>query len=204
MKIGKIAWILILFSIFFIALTGNEARAAFWNDCSCDTKRDSEGNKSCVPEKNNCPDGKEPTCQYNLDGGCNRKITQGANCVCLAPGEDVSAGVYEGYDEFCVQQGFGPQTNDPRIRTALGCVPVKMSSFVTWLLPYFFGIAGGVSFLIMVSSFLSIAMSSGDPKAVAEAREKITSAITGLLVSVFAIFLLRLIAVDILQIPGFN
>jgi hypothetical protein len=49
-----------------------------------------------------------------------------------------------------------------------------------------------------------IATSSGDEKKVQGAKETITSAITGLLVSIFALFILRLIVVNILHIPGIN
>jgi len=92
----------------------------------------------------------------------------------------------------------------PGVSTALGCVPVQTSDFVTWLLPPLFGIAGGISFLLMVYGFIQITLSSGDPKAIQGAQETITSAITGLLLCIFALFILRLIAVDILQIPGIN
>lgn len=89
------------------------------------------------------------------------------------------------------------------INTALGCVPVDIKTFIsTWLLPNIFGIAGGIAFLLMVYGFILIATSSGDEKKVAGAKETITSAITGLLVCIFAVFILRLIAVNILQIPG--
>ncbi len=92
--------------------------------------------------------------------------------------------------------------DNPKVNTALGCIPVKADKFVEWLLPYVFGIAGGIAFLIMVGGFIRMATSKGDPKAVQAAREMIGSAVTGLLVSVFALFILRLIAVDILHIPG--
>lgn len=101
--------------------------------------------------------------------------------------------------------GCNPAGSDnPQINTALGCIPVKIEDFVTWLLPYLFGIVGGISFLLMVYGFILLSTSKGDPKVVQGARETISSAITGLLVSIFALFLLRLIAVDILQIPGIN
>jgi len=67
-----------------------------------------------------------------------------------------------------------------------------------------FGISGGIAFLLMVYGFILLTTSSGDPKKVAGAQETITSAITGLLLSIFALFLLRLIAVGILKIPGIN
>lgn len=105
-------------------------------------------------------------------------------------------------DVFC--PGHGGGSADPQINTALGCVPVQTTAFVGWLLPYLFGIAGGVAFLKMVGGFISIATSSGDAKAVAGAQEEITAAIVGLLVAVFALFILRLITLKILVIPGIN
>ncbi len=104
---------------------------------------------------------------------------------------------------FCDSTGHGANSGDPRVNTALGCIPVGTTGqFMEWLLPYVFGITGGIAFLLMVKGFIDITMSSGDPKKVAEASSGITAALSGLLISIFAIFLLRLIAVDILQIPG--
>lgn len=90
------------------------------------------------------------------------------------------------------------------VNTALGCVPTTVESFIPWLLKYLFGIAGGIAFLLMVYGFILVATSGGDEKKVAGAKETITSAIIGLLVCIFAIFILRLVAVNILHIPGIN
>lgn len=90
------------------------------------------------------------------------------------------------------------------VDTALGCIPVKMDKFIAWLLPVLFSISGAIAFLLMVYGFILITTSQGDPKAVQGARETITSAITGLLISIFAIFILRLITLDILKIPGIS
>lgn len=109
-------------------------------------------------------------------------------------------GVRAAGDVLCTPAGGG----GPGVNTALGCIPVQMGSLMQWLLPTLFGIAGGVSFLLMVYGFILITTSKGDPKAVQGAQETISSALTGLIVSIFALFLLRLIAVDILKIPGIN
>jgi len=93
---------------------------------------------------------------------------------------------------------------DGGINTAIGCVPMEMSEFIRWLLSWLFGVAGGIAFVLMVFGFIMLGTSQGDEKKVAGAKETITSAITGLLVSIFAVFILRLIAVNILQIPGLN
>jgi hypothetical protein len=92
----------------------------------------------------------------------------------------------------------------PTVNTAFGCVPVKIDAFVGWLLPKMFGVSGGIAFLLMVYGFILLTTSAGDPKKVAGAQETITSAIQRLLLSIFALFLLRMIAVKILVIPGIN
>ena len=101
-------------------------------------------------------------------------------------------------------KAFCQTGNDPKVDTAFGCVPVKIDAFVAWLLPYMFGVSGGIAFLLMVYGFILLTSSGGDPKKVAGAQETITSAISGLLLSIFALFLLRIIAVGILKIPGIN
>ena len=88
------------------------------------------------------------------------------------------------------------------VETALGCVPYTTEGFVSWLLQILFGISGGIAFLLMIYGFILMATSSGDEKKVQGAKETITSATTGLLVSIFALFIFRLIAVNILRIPG--
>lgn len=102
-------------------------------------------------------------------------------------------------DTFCPQSTRGPEIN-----TALGCVPVDMNQFIMWLLPVLFGISGGIAFLLMVYGFILVTLSKGDPKKVQGAKETITSAITGLLLSIFSIFILRLIVTGILKLPGVN
>lgn len=93
--------------------------------------------------------------------------------------------------------------NGEGIKTALGCIPIGAEGFTGWLIQLIFGISGGIAFILMVYGFILVATSSGDEKKVLGAKETISSAIVGLLVSISALFLYRLIAVNILQIPGF-
>lgn len=105
---------------------------------------------------------------------------------------------------FCEKSGHGASSADPQVDTALGCIPVKVDDFVVWLLPFLFGIAGGISFLLMAYGFILMTTSGGEPKAIQGAQETITSAIMGLLTSIFALFIIRLIGVGILKIPGLS
>jgi Co/Zn/Cd efflux system component len=66
------------------------------------------------------------------------------------------------------------------------------------------GIAGGIAFLLMIFAGFQIITSTGDPEKLNRGKEILTSAIIGLVVIVFSVFLLKLIGVDILQLPGFE
>lgn len=84
------------------------------------------------------------------------------------------------------------------IQTSLGNIETNPTGLANSLLRIALGIAGGVAFLLIVYGGFRLAFSQGDPKAVQEAREVITSAIVGLLLVIFSTFILRLIGIDIL------
>jgi hypothetical protein len=86
--------------------------------------------------------------------------------------------------------------------TALGCIPTDPLELAKWALPYFFGLGGLAAFGLIVFSGLQLMTSSGDPHKVQAAKETITSALTGLIFIILSLFLLRLIGVDILGLPG--
>lgn len=134
-----------------------------------------------------CNEGEVTITDYGMDCSCT--VTGGSEGLLFS-----SLNEGDIYDPLC--------DSGTEINTALGCVPVEMSDFIPWLLSWVFGVAGGIAFLLMSYGFILIATSSGDEKKLQGAKETITSAIIGLLVCVFAIFILRLIAIDILQIPG--
>jgi len=65
-------------------------------------------------------------------------------------------------------------------------------------------ISGVVALIFIIVSGYRFMLSQGNPEAVQEARESLTSAIVGLLFIIFALVILQLITVNILHIPGFN
>jgi len=102
---------------------------------------------------------------------------------------------------FCENNGVIDKDN-PKVKTAIGCLPVTINGFIGWIIPNLFGIIGGIAFLIMIYGFIMMSASDGDPKKAAAAKETITAAITGLILSIFAIFLVRLIMLYVLRLPG--
>ncbi len=96
-----------------------------------------------------------------------------------------------------------PLTPQGCLDTALGCVPITddtgyLAFFVSWAI----GIAGGIAFLLLVFAGFQIMTSTGNPDRLKAAKELMTSAIMGLLMLIFSVFILRVIGVDILGIPG--
>ncbi len=143
-------------------------------------------------------------CTNNTDGRT-QCGTDGNTVGCMKPDDTT------GVDQSIVTTTITISTDtgfmcdsDTGVWTAFGCIPITASGLANKLLPILFGIAGGISFLRMVLGFIMMATSSGDEKKFIEAKSVISSAIIGLLVSIFAIFLFRLIFVNILQIPGLS
>jgi len=90
------------------------------------------------------------------------------------------------------------------IATAIGCVDISSGNFVKNFLTIGIGMAGGIAFLLILFGGLQIMTSAGNPEKLNEGKELVSSAITGLLLIIFSVFILRLISVDILGIPGFS
>lgn len=84
------------------------------------------------------------------------------------------------------------------INTALGSVPTDPAPLAAWVLSKAVGMAGGVAFLLMLYGSFLFLISAGDQNKLQEATDVIMSAIAGLLMILFSIFLLNLIGVQIL------
>jgi len=79
-------------------------------------------------------------------------------------------------------------------------LPLQINKIVN----YSMGIGGIIAFLLIVFGGFQIILSAGNPDRVKAGKEMITSAIAGLLLIIFAVFILRLIGYDILRIPEFE
>lgn len=93
--------------------------------------------------------------------------------------------------------------------TAFGCIDTKQPTagsqgFISTLITFGAGLAGGIAFLLVIFGGFQIITSAGNPERLNAGRELITSAIAGLLLIIFSIFLLKVIGVDILGIPDFE
>ncbi|HEX6977126.1 MAG TPA: pilin [Patescibacteria group bacterium] len=92
-------------------------------------------------------------------------------------------------------------TDGEGINTAIGCIPFGDSTkLISFFLGWGMGIAGGIAFLLILFAGFQIMTSRGDPNRLKAGQELLTSAIAGLILLIFSIFILRVIGVDILQI----
>lgn len=90
------------------------------------------------------------------------------------------------------------------IETALGCFPTDPAEIVQWILKYSIMMAGGIGFMLMLFASFKIMTSSGDPEKLKDGQKMLGSVIMGLIIIVFAVFILRFIGVTVLKIPGWS
>ncbi|MCX6703872.1 MAG: pilin, partial [Candidatus Woesebacteria bacterium] len=92
------------------------------------------------------------------------------------------------------------------INTAIGCIHVlgTPEQFLGDILRWAVGIGGGIAFLLIIYAGFMIMTSSGNPERLKAGQELLTSAISGLILLVFSIFILKFIGVDILGLCKFG
>jgi len=89
-----------------------------------------------------------------------------------------------------------------QIMTAIGPIDTSPEGFIGSIFKIILSLSGFAAVIIIIYSGYRLITSQGDKEKIQGARETITSAILGLLFIIFSIFILELIGVDILQIPG--
>jgi hypothetical protein len=91
------------------------------------------------------------------------------------------------------------------IDTAIGCIPIgDPNAFLGFILKWAVGVGGGIAFLLVVYASFMIMTSSGDPERLKAGQELLTSALSGLILLIFSIFILRFIGIDILGLDRFG
>jgi len=90
------------------------------------------------------------------------------------------------------------------IDTALGCIPYETKGFTSALLTFLAGTAGAISLVIMLIATIQIMTGGDNSEQVKKGKELFTGAVTGLLFIIFSVTLLKIVAGDIIQLPGFK
>ena len=90
------------------------------------------------------------------------------------------------------------------IITDLGCIPNTPAGFVQKFYDVGLGAIGGVGVLGMVYGCYLIITSQGNSNQVQKGKRYLTSSVLGILLVIFAVFFIKVVAVDMLHIPGFS
>lgn len=150
-------------------------------------------------EQDNCS-GQCSTCQY-----CRNNATPIPPYPSLAPLCEQLPGEFFVDCRNCINSPDDSPPGKGGIWTAIGCLQPDLGSFISeQLLGVGVGIAGGIAFLYFLYGAFLFLTSRGNPEQIAMGREIIMSSLLGLALIIFSVFLLRVISVDILKIPGFS
>lgn len=91
------------------------------------------------------------------------------------------------------------------IWTGMGCLPLDIKTLINgFILTTGIGLGGGFALLCIIYAAFMMQSSQGNPEKLKKAQEMITSCIMGLMLIIFSVFIMRLIGVNILRIPGFQ
>jgi len=161
--------------------------------CQLPTENQGTTGDTCTPTGNECQEGYR--CFYS---------SFGYTCIPSTSNETPR-------DETTVTQtdssGLlgGGDCSDTEINTAIGCIPINdTDELIGFILRWAIGVGGGIAFLLIVLAGFQIMTSSGNPDRLKAGQELMTSAIAGLILLIFSVFILKIIGVDILGLPGFG
>ena len=92
------------------------------------------------------------------------------------------------------------------IQTAIGCINVlgSQEEFLGDILKWSVGVGGGIAFLLILYAGFMVMSSAGNPERLKAGQELLTSAISGLILLIFSIFILKFIGIDILGLGAFG
>jgi hypothetical protein len=123
----------------------------------------------------------------------------------IKPHPDHGLPFFSSISSSCQSEFYISGNDDPAgdgVSTVFGCIPIQVKKIIVWLLKYLIPPAGGIAFLIILIGVFTHMTSTGNPEKIAKGQQIITSAVMGLLFIIFGIFLLHLIGVQIIRIPG--
>jgi len=135
------------------------------------------------------------------------------NCRCVdtAPTPGAINQLYKYCDNLTDKKSGGEKdvcygcVKNGGVWTGIGCVQGDAKRFISeTVLGLGIGLAGGISLLCIIYAAFMMQTSQANPEKLKKAQELLTSCIMGLMLIIFSVFILRLIGVNILKIPGFS
>lgn len=134
------------------------------------------------------------------------------NCQCVFDALAPLPGSLQSLNKFCENQTKAVDKSNCTgciegggVWTGIGCVQGSIDQFIgQTIFGWGIGFAGGFSLLCIIYAAFMMQSSQGNPEKLKKAQEMITSCIMGLMLIIFSAFILKLIGVNILKIPGFQ
>ncbi len=134
--------------------------------------------------------------------------TKDPSCQCIPPQQDPLRALREMCDRNPAERTVCLaciEGNPPGIWSSVGCVKADFRSFIQdTVLRLGISFAGIAALLCIIYASILMQTSRGNPESIKKAQELLTSCIMGLLLIIFSVFILRLIGITILRIPGLN
>lgn len=125
------------------------------------------------------------------------------DCYCCSQPNTIQVTLRPELALYCDAAGNPVTTPYDRLYTAIGCIPLgSQNDFLIFILRWALGIAGGIAFLLIVYAGFLVMTSGGDKQKLQAGKELLTAAVSGLLLLIFSVFILDLVGLRILQIPG--
>lgn len=90
------------------------------------------------------------------------------------------------------------------IVTAFGPISTSPEGFTNSILKLILSISGGILVILIIISAYRMMTSQGDPEKIKQGRERLTSAVIGLLFIIFSFVFYQLITSSVLNLPGFK
>lgn len=86
--------------------------------------------------------------------------------------------------------------------TVIGCLPTSAGGLTQALSQFSSAVIGGISFLVFMYGGYQLLTSAGNPTKLSSGKKLMTSALITMLVVLFATFIFRFAAQDLIKIPG--
>lgn len=148
----------------------------------------------CCPTGNQCTEGFPVESSSGLVGSP-------TTCYCESstPTPKPTSAARGNVDYYCPGDKTG-------INTAIGCIHVLggQAAALNDILKWATGVGGGIAFLLMLYAGFMIMTAQGNPERLKAGQELLTSAIAGLIMLIFSVFILKFIGIDILGLDKFG
>lgn len=91
-----------------------------------------------------------------------------------------------------------------KVNSSIGILDTDINGLISRIVQVTLGLSGGIFLLLIIRAGYRMISSQGNPEAIKDARESLTSAIVGFLFLIFSFVILELIGVHLLQLPGLS